>query len=336
MAGVDKCDLVAHYAGKNVLVTGGLGFIGSTLAIRLIDLGAQVTIVDALLCESGGNLFNIEPVKDKVRVNYCDIQDVYAMSSLVRGQDFIFHLAGQVSHILGLKNPFPDIDINIKGTAVLMEACRNYNPVTRVIYTGTRGQYGPVTRLPVNEETPTDPKGMYEISNLTAEMIIKFYNDIHHIPSILLRLSNIYGPRSQMKHSQNGVVNWFVRLAIDGQTIPVFGDGTILRDFLFIDDCVEALLMCAACGESYGEVLNVGVDRPTCYVDLAHAIVRIARSGRWEFSPFSPDRKAQEQGNFYSDISKIHRIAGWEPRTSLEDGLEQTIAYYRRHKEHYW
>lgn len=329
-------DYRTGFAGRNVLITGGLGFIGSNLAIKLVELGAHVTLVDAMIPDYGGNLFNIEPVRDKVVVNFCDIRDVNAMNYLVQGQDYIFHLAGQVCHIMSLTNPFPDIDINIKGTAIVMEACKMHNPKAKVIYTGTRGQYGPCVKLPANEDTPTNPKGIYEISNLTAEKIIKVYGDVHGIECVLLRLTNTYGPRAQMKHSRYGVVNWFVRLAIDDETIQVFGDGQILRDFLFVDDCVEALLMSAVCPSAVGEVFNVGVDKPTKMVELAETIVRVAGSGRWEFAPFTPERKAQEPGDFYSDISKIRRIVGWEPKTSLEEGLRQTIEYYRRHKAHYW
>ena len=329
-------DLDQRFRGRRALVTGGLGFIGSNLVIRLVKMGAKVTIVDAMIPGYGSNLFNIEPVKDDVHVNFCDVCDMHATNYLVRDQDYIFHLAGQVSHILSLSNPFPDIEFNIKGTAVLMEACKKENPGAKVIYTGTRGQYGPAVSLPVSEDAPTNPKGIYEISNLTAEKIIKVYNDVHNISCVLLRLTNIYGPRAQMKHSHYGVVNWFIRLAVDDETIKVFGDGSILRDFLYVDDCVEALLMSAVCEEAIGEIFNVGIDKPTNFVELAETIVKVAGTGRWEFAPFTPERQAQEPGDFYSDISKIKRIVGWEITTSLEEGLRKTVAYYRRHKAHYW
>jgi UDP-glucose 4-epimerase len=289
-----------------------------------------------MIPEYGGNLFNIEPVRDRVRVNFCDVRDVHAMNYLVRDQDYIFHLAGLGSHILSLSNPLPDIEINIKGTAILMEACKKYNPDARLIHTGTRGQYGPATRLPVSEDAPTNPKGIYEISNLAAEKIIKVYSDTHGVSSVLLRLTNTYGPRAQMKHSRYGVVNWFIRLAVDDETIPVFGDGSILRDFLYVDDCVEALLMSMACQEATGDIFNVGTGIPTNFVELAETIVRVAGTGRWQFAPFTPERKAQEPGNYYSDVSKIRQIVGWESTTSLEEGLRKTIAYYRLHKAHYW
>lgn len=324
------------FKGKKALITGGLGFIGSNLAIALVELGAEVTIVDAMIPGYGGNLFNIDPVRDRVTINFSDICDRNSMNYLVRGQDFIFHLAGQVDHVLSLTDPFPDIDMNIKGTAVVMEACKHFNRGARVVYTGTRGQYGPATTLPVTEDSPTHPKGLYEISNLTAEKIVQVYDDHFGIHSVLLRLTNVYGPRAQMLHSRYGVVNWFMRLAIDNQVIKVFGDGKIKRDFLYIDDCVEAILMATISDAARGQVLNVGVDQPTDFIELANAIIRAARTGKWEFAPFSAERKAQEPGDFYSDISKIRRHVGWNPVTSLDDGLARSIAYYRVHKSHYW
>jgi UDP-glucose 4-epimerase len=324
------------FQGARALVTGGMGFIGSNLAIALTHMGCQVTIVDAMIPGYGGNLFNIEPVRQRVTVNFSDIRDVNAMNYLVAGQDFIFHLAGQVDHVLSLTDPFPDIDMNIKGTAVVMEACKQHNPTARVIYTGTRGQYGAVVSLPVNEAAPTHPRGIYEISNLAAEKIVLVYHEIHGVRSVALRLTNIYGPRAQMRHSRYGVVNWFVRLALESKTIPVFGDGKIQRDFLYVDECVEALLACAVSESTYGEVLNVGVDLPTDFIGLAETVIRVCGSGRWEFAPFSPERKAQEPGDFYSDIGKIRSLTGWQPRTSLEEGLECTVDYYRKNQPYYW
>jgi UDP-glucose 4-epimerase len=318
------------------LITGGLGFIGSSLAIRLARAGARVTLVDAMVPDYGGNLFNVEPVKDQVAINFGNICDHHAMNWLVRGQDYVFHLAGQVSHVLSLTDPFPDIEYNVKGTAVLMEAVRRHNPGTRVVFTGTRGQYGPAVQLPVDEDAPTNPKGIYEISNLTAEKIIKVYHDIHGIHSVLLRLTNVYGPRAQMRHHHYGVVNWFVRLALDGRCIQVFGDGRIKRDFLYVDDCVDAIVLAAVTPAARGEILNVGVDRPTTFLQLAKTLIRVSGSGSWRFAPFTPERRAQEPGDFYTDIRKIGRLVGWRPRTSLSRGLRATVDYYRSFREHYW
>ncbi len=324
------------FNGARVLITGGMGFLGSNLAIALVERGAHVTLVDAMIPGYGGNLFNIEPIRDQVAINFSDIRDTHVMNYLIRDKDYIFHLAGQVDHILSLTDPFPDIDMNIKGTAVIMEACKHHNPTARVVYTGTRGQYGPAVSLPVSETAATHPKGIYEISRLTAEKIIQVYHEVHGVRSVLLRLTNVYGPRAQMQHSRYGVVNWFVRLVIEDRMISIFGDGQIKRDYLYVADCVEAMLMAALCETAYGEVLNVGVDHPTTFVELADLLVQTAGSGRWEFAPFSPERKAQEPGDFYSDISKIRRLVGWNPTTTLEDGLRTTLAFYRQHQPAYW
>ena len=333
MSGAANTD---NFHGKRALITGGMGFLGSNLAHALVARGAHVTIVDAMIPGYGGNLFNIESIRERVTVNFSDIRDVNVMNYLVRGQDYVFHLAGQVDHILSLSDPFPDIDINVKGTAVVMEACRHHNPGARVIYTGTRGQYGKPASLPVAETAPTQPLGVYEITNLAAEKIIEAYHLVFGVRSVLLRITNTYGPRSQMLHSRYGVVNWFVRLALDGESIQVFGDGRILRDFLYVDDCVEAMLVCAVHDAAPGQIFNVGVDQPTNFCELADAVVKAAGSGSWRFAPFSHERKVQEPGDFYSDISKIRGLLGWEPRTSLADGLRRTAEFYRQHREHYW
>ncbi len=206
----------------------------------------------------------------------------------------------------------------------------------KIIYTGTRGQYGSVIKLPVDENTPTNPKGIYEISNLTAEKIIKVYNDSFNIPCVLLRLTNIYGPRAQMKTNNYGVVNWFIRQAIDGKIIKVYGNGQLKRDFLYIDDCIEALLMCAVNKNAYGNIFNVGIDQSTTFLQLVKKIIKITGRGKWEFSPFSKERKALEPGDFYSDISKIKKFVGWYPKVSLKKGLKATILYYQRNKKYYW
>jgi len=324
------------FRDTHALITGGMGFLGSNLAVALANLGAHVTIVDAMIPGYGGNLFNIESISDRVKVNFADIRDVNVMNYLVKDQDFVFHLAGQVDHILSLTDPFPDIDMNIKGTAVIMEACKHHNPSARVIHAGTRGQYGSVVTLPVDETAPTQPKGIYEISRLTAEKIIQVYNDIHGIRSVLLRITNVYGPRAQMQHARYGVVNWFVRLAIDHEPIKIFGDGQIKRDFLFVDDCIEAMLASAISPNAYGQILNVGIDRPTNFVELADTLIAAAGGGHWDFAPFSPEREAQEPGDFYSNIDKIRRLVGWSPRIDLETGLRDTIDFYRANKAHYW
>lgn len=324
------------FGGKTVLITGGLGFLGSSLVVRLSGLGAKVSIVDVMIPEYGGNFFNIDQVKDQVSVNFCDIRDEYAMNYVVRDQEYVFHCAAQVCHLKSLSNPYPDIDINIRGTTILMEALRQFNPRAKVIKLGSRGQYGSVLKLPASEDLKPEPKGIYEISLLAAEHILSSYHRVHGIPCWLLRLTNTYGPRAQMLHNRFGVANWFVRLALDNEVIPVFGDGSIKRDFLYVDDCIEAILRICLVREAEGQVINVGSDIPSTFRELAETLVRVAGSGRWEFHPFSDERSAQEPGDFYSDINKISTLTGWRPTISLEEGLRRTVDYYRQYKQYYW
>jgi len=325
-----------RFRGRRVLITGGLGFLGSNLAIALVGLGAEVTLLDSMVDDHGGNLFNIDLIRGQVAVNFSDIRDQSSLKYLVAGKDYVFHLAGQNDHVLSLTDPFPDIDINIKGSAMLLETCRRFNPGARLVYGGTRGEYGRAVMLPVAEDHPIRPRGIYELSSLTAQQLFQIYHDNHGLASITLRLTNIYGERAQMKHSRFGVANWFVRLALDDEPIKVFGDGSLLRDFVYVQDAVEAMIRCAATDEAYGHVFNVGNRHAASFRELAETVVRVAGRGRWEFAPFTPERAAQEPGDFCSDIRKIKRVVGWEPITSLEEGVARTLDFYERHRAHYW
>jgi UDP-glucose 4-epimerase len=324
------------WSGERVLITGGLGFIGSNLAIRLVREGARVSICDAMIEGYGANFANIAEIRKDVEVHLSDVRDENVMGHLVADHRIVFHLAAQVSHVMSLSNPYPDIDINIKGTAAVLEACRKRNPSAIVVRSGTRGQYGPAVQLPVREDTTSDPRGLYEISQLSAEMICRAYTRIHGIRTVPLRLTNIYGPRAQMKHSHFGVVNWFVRLALDGRAIPIFGSGKILRDFLYVDDCVEALLKAAQEPGAAGEILNVGNDRASTFLEVAEVLRELIAGTSIEFTDFSPERKAQEPGDFVSDITKIRKLLGWEPKVGLKEGLQRTVDFYRERRKDYF
>ncbi|MBL7198115.1 MAG: GDP-mannose 4,6-dehydratase [Candidatus Omnitrophica bacterium] len=324
------------YSNKNILITGGLGFIGSNLAIKLVEQKAKITIVDAMIPRQGANLFNIEPIKNKVIVKKYDIREPKLINDIVKDKDYIFHLAGQVSHVDSIRDPLKDLSINVEGTLVVLEACRRLNPKARLIFTGTRGQYGSSIRLPVNESHPMNPKGVYAISNLCAEQLVRAYNDIHKIKSITFRITNTYGPRHQMRHDEYGVLNFFIRKAIDDEKIPVFGDGRILRDFLYVDDLTNALIVSGLTEDAYGDVFNVGSGKAINFIELAKSISRIAASGSPKFTEYTTERKQIEPGDYYTDISKIKRIIGWEPKIDLEDGIKRTIDYYRKNKQYYW
>jgi len=324
------------FAGTRALVTGGLGFIGSSLARALHARGAQVTVCDARIEGQGANPFNLEGIGPGVDVRAVDVRDQDALCKLVAGCRWIFHCASQTCHVKSFEDPRPDVDLTIGGTTSLAEACRHASPDAVLVRTGTRGQYGKPRTLPVSEEAPSEPRGIYEIAHLSAELILLAYRHNHGLKVVLPRLTNVYGPRAQMRHSGYGVVNWFVRLALEGRPIPVFGDGRILRDFLYVDDCVEALLCLAACPQAVGEVVNVGHDAASDFRTVAELLCRMVEGARWEPAPFTPERQAQEPGDFYTDWSKLHKLTGWEPSTPLEPGLRRTVEYYRRHRARYW
>jgi len=324
------------FDNKEVLVTGGLGFIGSNLCIELVKLGARVTIVDNMLPRQGGNLFNIRDIADRVTVNVSDVRNQLSMNHLVKGKDYIFHLAGQVNHVDSMKNPLQDLEINCVGTLVLLEALRHHNRDARVIFAGTRGEYGSSVKLPVDEDHPTNPKGIYAVTNLTAEKMVLVYDDVYRIRGACLRITNTYGPRHQMAHDEYGVFNWFIRKALDDEEIPVFGDGRILRDFLYVEDLVDSMLKVAAADEAYGKVFNVGTGVPVSFFDLAEKIVAIAGTGRTKFTEFTQERKEVEPGDYYADITRITGTTGWRPATSLDDGIARTIDFYRKHRKEYW
>ncbi len=323
-------------AGSKVLVTGGLGFIGSNLSMALVELGASVTIVDNMLPRQGGNFFNVREIEDRVKVNVSDVRNQLSMDHLVKGKDFVFHLAGQVNHVDSMRNPLQDLDINCKGTLVLLEALKENNKEAKVIFAGTRGEYGSSVKLPVDEDHPTNPKGIYAVTNLTAEKMILVYDDIHKIRGTCLRITNTYGPRHQMIHDEYGVFNWFVKKALDDAEIPVFGDGRILRDFLYVDDLVDCLLTVALKEAAFGEVFNVGTGVPVSFLEIAKKIVEVIGTGRVQFAEFTTERKEVEPGDYYADISKIARVTGWVPKTSPEEGIGRTASYYRKYRKEYW
>ena len=328
------------YGGKHVLVTGGLGFIGSNLAIRLLELGAYVTIVDSLIPETGGNPFNIEPVQDHVRlsVRTVDVRDVLAMERLVRNQAVIFNLAGQVSHIDSMQDPFTDLEINCRSQLALLDTCRKFAPETKVIFASTRQIYGrvPEDQLPVDERQPPSPVDVNGINKLAGERYHVLYNNVYGIHTSVLRLTNTYGPRMLVKNNRQTAIGWLIRQAMDAEQITIFGDGLQLRDFTFVDDVVEAFLMAGANDAANGQVLNVGAIEPISLRELADLLIEVAGSGSYELVPFPAERKAIDIGSVYVDDRKIRRVLKWRPHVDLREGLTRTIAFYRAHRAEYW
>ena len=329
-------DFESVFRDRKVLITGGLGFIGSNLAHRLVGLGARVTLVDSLIPHYGGNLFNIRGIEDKVRVNISDVRDRYSIEYLVQGQDYLFNLAGQVSHIDSMEDPFTDLEINCRSQISILEACRHHNPEIRVVFAATRQEYGKPQYLPVDEEHPLRPTDVNGINKVAGEWYHLLYCDVYDIRTTTLRLTNTYGPRQLMKHNRQGFIAWFIRLAIEGKEIKIFGDGTQLRDFNYVDDVVEALLLAAANDSAIGKTYNLGGDEVVSLKELTELILEVAGGGSYELVPFPEEKKRIDIGSFYADYSKIRNELGWRYRTSLREGLTRTIEYYRKHWRHYW
>jgi UDP-glucose 4-epimerase len=328
------------YEGKRVLVTGGLGFIGSNLAIRLLELGAYVVVVDSLIPETGGNPFNIEPVQDHPRlsVRTVDVRDVLAMQRLVRNQAVIFNLAGQASHIDSMQDPFTDLEINCRSQLALLEACRFNAPDAKVLFASTRQIYGrvPEDQLPVDERQPPNPVDVNGINKLAGERYHVLYNNVYGIRTSVLRLTNTYGPRMLVKNNRQTAIGWLIRQAMDGERIDIFGDGAQLRDFTYVDDAVNAFLIAGMNDAANGQVFNIGAIEPTSLRDVAELLIEVAGTGSYQLLPFPPQRKVIDIGSIYVDDRKIRRMLKWQPRVDLREGLSRSVSFYRAHREQYW
>lgn len=329
-------DYLSFYAGKRVLITGGLGFIGSNLGRRLVDLGAQVLLVDSLIPDYGGNWFNIAGYEDRLRVNIADVRDPYSMRALVRGQDVLFNLAGQVSHLDSMRDPFTDLDINARSQLSILEACRHENPDIKIVYAGTRQQYGKPDYLPLDEHHLQHPTDINGVNKLAGEWYHIVYHTAYGLHTASLRLTNTYGPRQLMKHNRQGFIAWFIRLAVEGKEIEIYGDGRQRRDLCYVDDVVDAFLRVGACPETDGQVYNLGGLEPISLLDLARLIIEIAGQGSIRLVPWPEERKRIDIGDVYSSYARIEAALGWRPTVPLREGLVRTIAYYREHWQHYW
>jgi UDP-glucose 4-epimerase len=323
------------YHGKRALITGGLGFIGSNLAHRLVGLGARLLIVDSLVPGCGGNFFNLDGIEDQVDVNICDAGDAHSMNFLVRGQDFIFNLAGNVSHLDSMERPFDDLNVNVRAQLSVLEACRRHNPTARIVYAGTRQPYGIPSYLPVDENhllRPTDVNGVHKMAGEWYHMV---YRTAYGLWTTSLRLTNTYGPRQLISHNRQGFIGWFVHQVVTSDEITIFGDGAQRRDPLFVEDAVSAFLIAGACDEAAGQVFNVAGRDVISLRDFAALLVEVAGQGSYETVPWPPERKAIDIGDFYASNGKANRVLGWHPQTGIRQGLEQTVAFYMKHKEHY-
>lgn len=324
------------YKDSSVLITGGLGFIGSNLARTLVALGAKVTLVDSLIPIYGGNLFNIEDIRTKVDVNFCDIRDPYAIEYLVKGKNYLFNLAGQTSHIDSMTDPQTDLAINAQAQLSILESCRKHNPSIKIIFASTRQIYGRPQYLPVDEMHSIAPVDVNGINKLAGERYHMLYDQIYGIRSCALRLTNTYGPGMRVKDARQTFLGIWIRSIIEGTPIKIFGDGMQVRDFNYIDDCVSAMLMVGLTNESNGKIYNLGHSEVISLKSLAELMIDIFGDGSSKLIPFPPDRKAIDIGDYYSDFSKIKKDLGWNPKIELSEGLQKTINFYSKNKEHYW
>jgi UDP-glucose 4-epimerase len=334
-ARIGVVDHAEHYRRRRVMITGGLGFIGSNLARQLAELGADVLLVDSLIPEYGGNLANIAGIEDRVRVNVADIRQASSMNYLVRDREIIFNLAGQVSHIDSMRDPHTDLDINCRSQLTLLEACRRHNPDVKVVYASTRQIYGKPEFLPVTEQHLVRPTDVNGINKAAGEYYHLVYNNVFGIRATALRLTNVYGPRQLIRHNRQGFIAWFIRLAIEGREIQVFGDGSQIRDFVYVDDAVDAFLRAGASEACNGEAFNVGGDEHIAHRDLVQLLVTLAARGSYRFVDWPAEKKAIDIGSFYADSSRFRQVTGWAPRVPLRDGLARTLAFYDEHLQRY-
>lgn len=324
-----------YFENKNILITGGAGFLGSSLAKALVPLGAQVTILDAMFPLYGGNAFNLETIKDKIDFIRGDIRDKALMDKIVVGKDIIYNFAAQVSYIDSKEDPFTDLDFNGKGHLTVLESVREYAPQARILFSSSRMVYGKILTTPVAETHPTEPLSLYGIHKLLAEKYYHYYNHTFGLDTVSVRIPNPYGPGQQMKHNKYSIVGWFVRQAMEGEEITIFGDGSQERDYLYIDDIVDAFIELTMQGVS-GEVYNIGTQERITFGGMVDAILTEVGSGSKRYIPWPENYEKNETGNYVADTTKIEQITHWRPSVTLADGIARMVAYYKENKAEYW
>ncbi len=322
------------FQDKRVLITGGLGFIGSNLARCLVTLGAKVLLVDSLVPQYGGNLFNIAGYEERVQINISDVRDEHSMAYLVQGQDYLFNLAGQTSHMDSMRDPYTDLEINCRAQLSILEACRKHNPDIKIVFASTRQIYGKPDYLPVDEKHLLRPVDANGVNKVAGEQYHLLYNNVYGIRACALRLTNTYGPRMRVKDARQTFLGIWLRLLIDEKPFEVW-EGEQLRDFTYVDDAVAALLLTAASDDANGQVFNLGGDCVISLKELADLLVDINGKGEYVQRSFPTDNKKIDIGDYYADWGRIKTVLGWEPRVSMREGLACSLAFYREHLDKY-
>lgn len=317
-----------NFKNKRVLITGGLGFIGSNLAFRLVQEGAVVTVIDSLVPQYGGNLENVADFYKHIKINVSDVRDRFSLRHLLKGQDCLFNLAGQTSHLDSMQDPFTDLDINCTAQLSILEACREVNATIRIVFASTRQIYGRPEYLPVDEQHPIRPVDVNGVNKTAGESFHLLYSDVYGIPTTVLRLTNTYGPRMRIKDARQTFVGIWIRRLLEGKPFEVWG-GEQLRDFTFVDDCVEALLLAATCESTIGKAFNVGGGEVVSLCELAAMLVDVAGCGEFAVKEFPNDRKKIDIGDFYASAARLEKVTGWTTQTTLREGLKQTFDWFR-------
>jgi UDP-glucose 4-epimerase len=314
---VGTTQLTEWWRGVKVLITGGLGFIGSNLARRLVSLGADVLLVDSLIPEYGGNLFNIQGIEKHVTVNFADVRDQHSMGQLVRGRDILFNLAGQTSHLDSMADPYTDLEINCRAQLSILEVCRRNNPDIRIVYASTRQIYGRPEYLPVDERHLLRPTDVNGINKMAGEWYHILYSNVYGIRACALRLTNTYGPRMRVRDARQTFLGVWIRNLLRGEDFEIYGDGTQLRDLNYVDDVVDALLLAVCSARAVGGVLNLGASPPISLKELAELLIQLNGSGRYRMVPFPPHRRSIDIGDYYAGEFQpsSDRSSSWFPLT---------------------
>ena len=328
--------LSSRFAGRKALVTGGLGFIGSSLARALVAGGADVVLVDSLSPQYGGNRANIAGIEDDVRVVVADVRDADLLPPLVRDREVVFNLAGQTSHLDSMRDPFTDLEVNCHAQLTLLEACRSSAPEATVVFAGTRQIYGRPRYLPVDESHPIEPVDVNGIHKAAGERYHLLYGEVYGLPVSVLRLTNTYGPRMRVRDARQTFLGVWIAALVRGREFEIWGDGSQLRDFTYVDDAVDALLLAAGEPGALGRALNLGGERAVSLRDLAELAVRVNGGGSFRIVPYPDDRRPIDIGDYVADDRAIRELLDWRPAVPLEEGLSRSLAYYREHGELYW